>query len=91
MAANRNTDFVEEGYGESVEPAAVSIEAVKPEKPKPTRAYFYPLHNYANDRRYDPRSRDNDSDVMLPYSDGYLDRFEHLALPGWYYDELRAG
>jgi len=91
MAANRNTDFAEEGYGDSVETAAVSLEAVRPEKPKPTRAYFYPLHNYANDRRYDPRSRDNDSAVMLPFSDGYLERFEHMALPGWYYVELRAG
>ncbi len=91
MAANRNADFADEGYQESVEPTAFSLEAVKPEKPKPTRAYFYPLHNYANDRRYDPRSRDNDSAVMLPYSDGYVERFEQMALPGWYYVELRAG
>jgi hypothetical protein len=91
MAANRSTDFADEGYGDSVETAAVSLEAVRPEKPKPSRAYFYPLHNYANDRRYDPRSRDNDSAVMLPFSDGYLERFEQVALPGWYYVELRAG
>jgi hypothetical protein len=28
---------------------------------------------------------------MLPYSDGYLERFQQMALPGWYYVELRAG
>lgn len=90
MLANRNVDFAEEGYGEAVEPSADSLEPVRPGKPKPTRVYFYPLHNYANDRRYDPRSRDNDGASMLPYSNGYLERFEQTALPGWYYVELRA-
>ncbi|MGH9971995.1 MAG: hypothetical protein ACREBG_29975 [Pyrinomonadaceae bacterium] len=91
MSTNKSTDFLEAGFGESSEPATVLRDEVRAEKAKPTRAYFYPLPNYASDRRYDPRSRDNENAVMLPYTDGYLERFEQMALPGWYYVELRAG
>ena len=64
---------------------------VQAAKPKPTRVYFYALPNYATDRRSDPRVRDSESAMMLPYSDGYLERFESIALPGFYFVELRSG
>jgi hypothetical protein len=64
---------------------------VRPDKPKPTRVYFYPLPNYAQDRRHDPRVRDSENSVMLPFSDGYLERFEATAEAGFYCVEMRAG
>jgi hypothetical protein len=64
---------------------------VRPEKPKPTRVYFYPLPNYAQDHRHDPRSRDTENSVMLPYANGYLERFESTAEAGFYFVEMRAG
>jgi hypothetical protein len=81
---NLLTDFDEEG-GE------IFGVTVRPEKPKPTRVYFYPLPNYAQDHRHDPRSRDTENSVMLPFTNGYLERFESTAEAGFYFVEKRAG
>ncbi len=88
MSAKRDpnllTDFDEDG-GE------IFGVTVRPEKPKPTRVYFYPLPNYAQDHRHDPRSRDTENSVMLPFTNGYLERFESTAEAGFYFVEKRAG
>jgi hypothetical protein len=96
MVTKRRTDIDTDLAGESSEAFASysedsEFEPPKPAKPKPTRVYFYPLPNYAADRRYDTRVRDSENAMMLPYTDGYLERFKQTALPGWYFVELRAG
>lgn len=88
MSTNLDTNFDTNFDGELDERES---DSVRPEKPKPTRAYFYPLPHYAQDRRHDPRSRDGANMIALPYSDGFLERFERTAMPGFYFVELRAG
>jgi hypothetical protein len=91
MATNKRTDFDGEAYEQPQEPYTVLREDVQPEKSKPTRAHFMPLQNYATDRRTDPRARDYENMIALPYVDGFIERFKSVALPGHYYMELRAG
>jgi hypothetical protein len=87
-AANMAQDFDEEG-GETF--AVLQGYGVRPEKPKPTRVYFYPLPNYAQDHRHDPRVRDAENMMALPFTNGYLERFEQTAEAGFYFVEMRAG
>lgn len=91
MATNRRAPRDDDEYEDERETPTFALEEVRAEKPAPTRAHFYPLPNYASDRRYDPRARDKENMVALPYTDGYIERFEQFALPGWVFVELRAG
>jgi len=92
MTTNRFTDIEGENDEDEREPLTFLHDPqISPSKPKPTRVYFYPLPNYSQDRRHDPRSRDNENSTMLPYANGYLERFESTAEVGFYFVELRAG
>jgi hypothetical protein len=90
MTTNRRTNNATDLDDESREPfTLLEAEEVRPERSRPTRVYFYPLPNYETDRRFDVRSRDHESAIMLPYADGYLERFKATAQPGWYFVEMR--
>jgi hypothetical protein len=90
MTTNRRTNNAPDFDDESREPfTLLDAEEVRPERSKPTRVYFYPLPNYETDRRFDVRSRDHESAIMLPHADGYLERFKATAQPGWYFVEMR--
>jgi hypothetical protein len=54
------------------------------------RLYFYPLPNYHQDRRFDPRAR-GELSGMLPNSEDYAAKIKKIMPPGWYAVELRRG
>jgi hypothetical protein len=95
MATRRQAGLEDERYElpveidtdeRELEPARVS-----PIELRPTKAHALPLPNYPVDRRYDTRSRDYDGMIVLPYTDGYLERLERIADAGHYFIELRNG